>query len=365
MAKNNNNSNSRDVRYIKLAYEQASINLGSTSTNPSVGCIVVKNDTVISSGYTSIYGRPHAEYNALKKKIDYENSDIYVTLEPCSHYGKTPPCTNTIISKKIKRVIFPVIDPDLRSKEKAEKIFKKKKINVKKFILKKFANNFYQSYFLQSSNNLPFIDAKLAISKDFFSINSKKKWITNFKSRRIGNFLRSKYDCLLTTSKTINDDNPLLDCRIEGLEQKSPAIIIVDRLFKIRKELKMFKNKSRKIFIFTQTNNNMKEIFFKKIGVNIIKLKKTESLKDDVSEVFFLLKQLGFNRILVESGIKYINVILRFNLIRNFYLFKSPHNLKNNGKNNTKSDLIKKLKDSIENKIKVNLNGDSLYKIQL
>ena len=71
MAKNNYNSNSRDVRYIKLAYEQASINLGSTSTNPSVGCIVVKNDTVISSGYTSIYGRPHAEYNALKKKIDY------------------------------------------------------------------------------------------------------------------------------------------------------------------------------------------------------------------------------------------------------------------------------------------------------
>ena len=149
------------------------------------------------------------------------------------------------------------------------------------------------------------------------------------------------------------------------MEQKSPAIIIVDRLFKIRKELKMFKNISREIFIFTQTNNNMKEIFFKKIGVKIIKLKKTDRLKDDVSEVFFQLKQLGFNRILVESGIKYINVILRFNLISNFYLFKSPYNLKNNGKNNAKSDLIKKLKDSIKNKIKVNLNGDSLYKIQL
>ena len=365
MAKNNNNSNSRDVRYIKLAYEQASINLGSTSTNPSVGCIVVKNDTVISSGYTSIYGRPHAEYNALKKKIDYENSDIYVTLEPCSHYGKTPPCTNTIISKKIKRVIFPVIDPDLRSKEKAEKIFKKKKINVKKFILKKFANNFYQSYFLQSSNNLPFIDAKLAISKDFFSINSKKKWITNFKSRRIGNFLRSKYDCLLTTSKTINDDNPLLDCRIEGLEKKTPNLIIIDRFLSVKMTSKIFKKKNRRIYIFTTVKNKQKEKFLKKKNVKIIKFIQSDNTVFDLKNMFYRLKKLGFNRILIESGTTFLNQILENHMIKNFYLFKSSINLSSKGSNNTDSFYVKKLNISMKNKVQVNLNADSLYKVKI
>ena len=110
MAIKNNKINYKDIKYTKLAYEQALINLGSTSTNPSVGCVVVKNDTVISSGRTSLYGRPHAESNALQKRVDFKDSDIYVSLEPCSHHGKTPPCTEKIIKKKIKRVIFSIKD---------------------------------------------------------------------------------------------------------------------------------------------------------------------------------------------------------------------------------------------------------------
>ena len=101
------------------------------------------------------------------------------------------------------------------------------------------------------------------------------------------------------------------------------------------------------------------------IGVNIIKLKKIDNSKDDISEVYFFLKQLGFNRILIESGMKYINEVLKHNLIKNFYLFKSPISLKNEGKNNTKSILIRKLKTTHKNKVKINLNNDSLYKIQL
>ena len=365
MAKINKQSNSVDLNYMKLAYEQASINLGSTSTNPSVGCVVVKNNSVISSGYTSLNGRPHAENNALKKKNRLQKLDIYVTLEPCSHYGKTPPCTNTIISKKIKRVIFPVIDPDLRSKEKAEKILKKKKINVKKFILKKFANNFYQSYFLQSSNNLPFIDAKLAISKDFFSINSKKKWITNFKSRRIGNFLRSKYDCLLTTSKTINDDNPLLDCRIEGLEKKTPNLIIIDRFLSVKMTSKIFKKKNRRIYLFTTVKNKQKEKFLKKKNVKIIKFIQSDNTVFDLKNMFYRLKKLGFNRILIESGTTFLSQILENHMIKNFYLFKSSTNLSSKGSNNTDSFYVKKLNISMKNKVQVNLNADSLYKVKI
>ena len=128
MAKKNNNLDSKDIKYIKLAYEQALINLGSTKTNPSVGCVVVKNNAVISSGRTSMYGRPHAEANALKKKLSYKDSVLYVTLEPCSHYGVTPPCTSAIIKSEIREVIYSVTDIDQRVKGKTFNILKSKKI---------------------------------------------------------------------------------------------------------------------------------------------------------------------------------------------------------------------------------------------
>ena len=118
----------KDSFYIKLAYQQAKINVGSTGSNPSVGVVVVKNNSVISSASTSLNGRPHAEVNALTKKINFKNSDLYLTLEPCSHYGKTPPCTKKIINKKIKRVIFSINDIDPRSKNLSSNILRKKKL---------------------------------------------------------------------------------------------------------------------------------------------------------------------------------------------------------------------------------------------
>tara|TARA_B100000767_G_scaffold266901_1_gene284916 strand:- start:3763 stop:4848 length:1086 start_codon:yes stop_codon:yes gene_type:complete len=355
----------KDSLFLKLAFQQAEINLGSTSLNPSVGCVIVKNNSVISSGRTSFNGRPHAEANALKNNVNIFGSSIYITLEPCSHYGKTPPCVKNIIDKKISKVIFSIDDIDERSRNSAYQKLKRSHINVKRFTLKKYAEKFYQSYFLQSTKQIPFIDAKLAVSKDYLSLNKNQKWITNNRSRKLGNFLRSKYDCILSTSKTINYDNPLLNCRIEGLEKKSPAVIIIDRLFKIKKNLKIFENKSREVFIFTQSHNNLKEKYFKKIGINIIKLKKSNNLKDDICEVYFFIKQLGFNRVLIESGVKYISEILKQNLIRNFYLFKSSFNLNSSGKNNTDPFFIKKLNAGAKNKVNVNLKGDTLYKIQL
>tara|TARA_B110000444_G_C18787305_1_gene570591 strand:- start:35 stop:1132 length:1098 start_codon:yes stop_codon:yes gene_type:complete len=365
MAKKNNNSKIREIKYTKLAYEQALINLGSTGGNPSVGCVVVKNNSIISSGYTSLNGRPHAENNALQKKINYKGSDVYVTLEPCSHYGKTPPCTEKIINKKIKRVIFSIADIDPRSKEKAEKKLREKKISVKKLILKKFANNFYKSYFLQFANKLPFIDAKLAISKDFFSINKKQKWITNIKSRRLGNFLRSRYDCLLTTSKTINDDNPLLDCRIEGLEKKTPDVVILDRFFNVKKNSKIFNKNNRRVYIFTTSFNHSKEIFLKKKGVRVIKLIPKKDTPSDLKNIFNRVKKLGFNRILIECGITFMSQVLQYNMIKNFYLFKSSSSLGSKGLNTSNIFYIKKFNLSKKNKVGVNLNEDILYKVKI
>ena len=355
----------KDFFYTKLAYQQGEINLGSTGNNPSVGAIVVKNNSVISSGYTSLKGRPHAESNVLKNNLNYKNSDLYVTLEPCSHYGKTPPCTKKIISKKIKRVIFSINDIDPRSKNLASRELQKKKINVKKFILKDFAKIFYKSYFSQHLKKLPFIDGKLAVSKDFLTINKTRRWVTNEQSRKLANFLRSKYDCLLTTSKTVNADNPILNCRIEGLEKKSPDLIILDRLFKIKKNSILFRKNKGRIYILTNVNNSVKENFFKRINVKVIKLKKISNNKNELSNLFYEIKKMGFNRILVESGLTFLDKLIKHNLIKNFYLFKSSSALGASGLNNFNPQRLKKINISKKNKIKVNLEGDSLYKIKI
>ena len=110
MASRTNNFQSKNSYFLSLAFEQAKINVGYTKTNPSVGCVVEKDGFILSSGRTSLRGRPHAEFNALKKKVNFKNSNIYVTLEPCSHYGVTPPCINKIFEKKIKKVFFSVFD---------------------------------------------------------------------------------------------------------------------------------------------------------------------------------------------------------------------------------------------------------------
>ena len=170
---------SKDKEYMKLAINIASTRKGLTGDNPSVGCLIVKNDKIISIGQTGFNGRPHAEYNALNKKLNFSNSNLYVTLEPCSHYGVTPPCTNLINKKKIKKVFFSIYDSDSRSQKRSKNILKKRNISVTSQLLKKEGKEFYESYFLQHSKKLPLIDAKIAISKDYFTINKKKRWITN------------------------------------------------------------------------------------------------------------------------------------------------------------------------------------------
>ena len=226
--------NHNDKYFMSLALNLARDRAGLTGENPPVGCIIVKNNEIISYGQTSINGRPHAERNAIVySKNDIKNSDLYVTLEPCSHHGKTLPCVDTIMNSKIKRVFFSLKDPDARSYNKSTRLLKKNKINVQKDILVSDIKNFYKSYFKYKENNLPFVTAKIAISKDFYTNNKKKKWITNKFSRGRVHLMRSNHDCILTSVNTIIDDNSRLTCRIPGLEKNSPSRIILDKKLKI------------------------------------------------------------------------------------------------------------------------------------
>ena len=345
--------------YTNLAFNLAEKNLGKTGDNPSVGCIVVKKNSVISSGETSVKGRPHAEFNALNKKLNFRDSDIYTTLEPCTHYGLTPPCTNIIIKKKIKNLFFCFNDPDKRTYRKSIKILNKSNVRVKQISLKK--NNFYESYFLNKKKKFPYIDAKIAISRDNYTINKNSKWITNIRSRKVTHLLRSRYDCILSTSSTINKDNSLLNCRIEGLNKPQSDLIIIDRNLKLKKKLKLFDLiNQRKTYIFTSSKNKKKISYFKKMKIKIIQFDYLYK-KNDFENLFKTIFLLGKRRIFIEAGVIFLNKLIDFELINNLFIFKSNIILKQRGIGKFKSP--KKIRKS--NLVNVNLDNDNLYKVRI
>ena len=344
--------------YLNLAFQLAERNLGHTKLNPSVGTIVVKKGIVISSGATSINGRPHSEFNALKNLKNCAGASLYTTLEPCTHYGKTPPCTNIIIKKKIKSVYYAFEDPDIRTFKKAKKILNKKGIKSKLIRSKNFSK-FYKSYFINKKSSIPLVTAKIAISKDFLTINKKEKWITNQNSRNIVHLFRSKYDCILSTSKSINNDNSLLNCRINGLNNNKPDLFIVDLKLKLKKNLSLNKYlKIRKTYLITNKSNLSKVLVYKKLGYKIILINSLEN-KNDFNILFKKIYKIGYSRMLIESGLTFLNNLLKNKVIHNLYIFKSDKNLGKNGKNN---DTAKYLKKILPKLLTINLNGDNLLK---
>ena len=181
-----------DKKIMHFAINLADINKGLTGTNPSVGCVIVKNKNIVSYGVTNINGRPHAEIIALKKnKKNNSGSTIYVTLEPCTHYGKTPPCTNAITRSKIKKVYFSINDLDKRARNKSKKKLLEKNIVAKKGLLSIETNKLYKSYNFIKKNNFPYIIGKIACSSNFYILKNKK-FITNEHSRKVSHLLRYK-----------------------------------------------------------------------------------------------------------------------------------------------------------------------------
>ena len=344
--------------FLNLAYQLAEKNLGKTGVNPSVGSVVVKNNTVISSGITSINGRPHAEFNALKNIKDIARSTLYTSLEPCIHYGETPPCTNIIIKKKIKNVFYGFEDPDLRTFKKAKKILNAKGIETKLIKSKKF-ESFYRSYLINKKFGTPFISAKIAISKDFFSINKNGKWITNIFSKKITHLLRSKHDGILSTSKSINYDNALLNCRIEGLNNYKPDLFIIDLNLKLKKNLLLNKIlKKRKTYLITHKINLKKAQTYKKKGYKLIYINSLVN-RNDFKSLYKKIYKMGYSRVLVESGLTFLNNLIKNRLVDDLYIFKTNLNLKKKGKNNT---TLKYLKSISSKPISINLDNDKLYK---
>ena len=353
---------------MELALMQAQKNLGNTNENPSVGCVIVKKGCVISAGCTGLKGTPHAEHNAIiYSKNNVKDSDLYVTLEPCSHYGKTSPCVKKIIGNKIGRVFFSLKDPDIRSYNKSTKQFKKSKIKVKNGILSSKTKNFYKSYFKYKKDALPFVTAKLAISKDFYTNNKKKKWITNKYSRGRVHLMRSNHDCILTSVNTIINDNPRLTCRIQGLENNSPSRIILDKDLKIPIKSNIIRSADKyRTIIFFNKIKQKKITTLKRLKIKLIKIPLNENGNFNLKNILMKVKLLSFSRIFLESGLKLTSNFLNKNLVDYFQLFISNKKLGKNGNNSFRKSMKLFLKNKRFINEKINLFNDRLisYKIK-
>tara|TARA_Y100001968_G_scaffold314277_1_gene339449 strand:+ start:28 stop:1131 length:1104 start_codon:yes stop_codon:yes gene_type:complete len=309
---------------------------GATKKNPPVGCVIVKNDILLSYGRTGLSGRPHAEEEAINKVLDKKNlvgSTMYVTLEPCAHKNLSGvSCAEQICKSGIKEVYVSCIDPDPRTNNKGIKILKKKNIIIHENFMNREALKLYDGFFSRILKKRPFITLKIACSLDgkIALKNNKSKWITNELSRSYSHFLRSQNDAIMTSSSTILNDNPRMDCRLNGLEKRSPTKIILDRYLKITSNYNIY-NSLTKNDIFVYSLLEMKHHLTENKFVKKIKVDNKLNDKCFFNFIFNDLANKGINNLLIETGSIINTLLLSLNLVDELVIFRSGNIIGNDG----------------------------------
>ena len=221
-----------DRRFMAAAIRLSRRNLGLTGTNPSVGTLIVRDGRIVGSGVTAIGGRPHAEPQALAEAGEAaRGATAYVTLEPCAHHGRTPPCANALVSAGVTRVVGAASDPDPRVSGRGYAILREAGIEVVEGVLAQEAADMLRGYLTRSEKNRPEVTLKLAISADGMigRTGEGQVAITGPASRRQVHMMRAESDAILVGIGTALADDPSLTCRLSGLEHRSPLRVVLDR----------------------------------------------------------------------------------------------------------------------------------------
>lgn len=283
-----------DERYMLRALELAAIGVGSVSPNPMVGCVIVCEDLIIGEGYHQRYGEAHAEVNAINSVKDQsllQQSTAYVTLEPCSHWGKTPPCANLLVEKKIARVVIAAVDSNPLVGGKGIKILQDSGIEVITGVLEKEARIQNKRFFTQIEKKRPYVILKWAQTADGFVGRSdfSSKWISNSASRQLVHKWRGEEDGIMVGKHTAKYDDPSLNVRewVGG----NPTRIIVDSNLELPSTLKLFDQSISTICFNTLKTEKLENLEY-------VKLRKGFELSELLNE----LVNRNIQSILVEGG---------------------------------------------------------------
>ncbi|RPI18241.1 MAG: bifunctional diaminohydroxyphosphoribosylaminopyrimidine deaminase/5-amino-6-(5-phosphoribosylamino)uracil reductase RibD [Ignavibacteriae bacterium] len=296
-----------DEIFMKRSLELAVKGCGFVSPNPMVGCVIVKNGKIIAEGYHKKFGQFHAERiainSAISKGINIKGSTVYVNLEPCSHFGKTPPCTSAIIEHKIKRVVMGTIDPNPLISGKGIAALKKNNIEVTHGILEDECRELNRFFFKYIKTGLPYVTLKAAQTLDgkIADINYRSKWISSLESRKLVHEWRSEYDAVLIGKKTLECDNPSLTARL--VKGRNPYRIIIDNELTPDLSYNLYSDKftNKTIIITSKDPDTALMKILTKRRIRIIKAK----IKDDkiiLKDALKKLAKIGIASIMVEGG---------------------------------------------------------------
>ena len=357
------NTTKDDNYYMKMAIRLAGKGIGKTSPNPMVGAVIVKDGKIIGSGYHKRCGDCHAEINAINSvKGSIRGSTFYITLEPCSHYGRTPPCVDTLIMKGLKRVVLGTPDPNPEVNGKGIKILRSKGIQVDVGILDTECRKLNERYFKFIKTGIPYVTVKYAQTLDgrIATKSGDSQWISSEASRRYVHHLRSVNDCIMVGVGTVATDNPKLTVR--HVKGRNPLRIIVDSKLRIPIKSYVLTDDNSHLTIIATTSNapSGKVTAVKKLGVEVLIMNKDRSGMVNLPN---LLKELGKRKItsvLVEGGSEIVTSLLKANLVDKMIIPIAPKII---GKGlEAIGDLnIKKIKDAIKfSSFKTMKKGDDI-----
>lgn len=313
--------------YMARALEISQKAKGYTSPNPMVGCVIVKGGKIIGEGYHKCYGQLHAERNALKNcKEDPREATLYVTLEPCCHYGKTPPCTDAIIEHGIKKVVIGAMDPNPKVAGKGVSILREHGIEIQTGVLEKECLEANEIFFHYILTKKPFVAMKYAMTLDgkIATFTGSSKWITSEKAREHVHQLRHQYQGIIIGVGTVLKDDPMLNCRIEG--GLNPIRIICDSALQTPLNSNIVKSAHEISTIIAYCKaNSVKEKELKLAGIDLLKLEKNRrGLGINLSDLLIKLGEKNIDSVLIEGGGTLHGSALEEGIVNKVYAYIAP-----------------------------------------
>ncbi len=314
-----------DIRFMKRAIQLAKRGMGKTSPNPMVGAVIVKDGRIIAEGYHKRFGEDHAEVDALKKVgFSAHGATMYVNLEPCSHYGKTPPCVDAIIRSGIKRVVMGMLDPNpLVSGRGALKLVRNG-IEVKIGVMEDKCIRLNVSFVTLHTLGRPFVNLKIASTMDGKIATSKgeSRWITSFPSRVTVHRMRASHDAIIVGIGTVLRDNPKLDVR--HVKGKNPAVVVVDTSLKTPTNSKVLSGKRRVILVAGENPNPRRKEALQAQGAEILEVEEEAPGILNLRKALEELGKMGISSIMVEGGERIFSYLLGNGLCDKITLFLAP-----------------------------------------
>lgn len=326
MNRKNGDFLSYDEKYMRLAMQLAGNAIGRNSPNPLVGAVIVKDNRVVGCGWHRKAGTPHAEVHALNQAGELaQGADVYVTLEPCAHYGKTPPCAKALVEAKVKNVYGGLLDVNPKVAGKGFKILEDAGIHVEYGFLQDELRKQNEVFFKWIEHKKPFIVLKAAMTLDgkIATATGQSKWITNETSRAYGYKLRDIYDGIMVGINTVIEDNPMLTARVDG--GKNPIRIVVDSSLRIDINANVVQDKSAKTIVATTDKADKDKILkLQAQDVDVIVVDKDKNDKVDIEKLLDILGQQNICSILVEGGATLSGSFVAKKLVDKVYFFIAP-----------------------------------------